>query len=147
MSKEMREQIDRVKNWKQFLNESIIDWYEKNKGVSDKVTTPTDGIIYHFTNNIEKLLNDDTLRIGDWGYVSFTRNPNLNYGKYRIYFDFNKLSLDYDLKDYIYDAGWDRELENDDLEKAINNIKKEEEIVAFKPIQNLNKYIIKYETI
>ena len=25
MSKEMREQIDRVKNWKQFLNESLKD--------------------------------------------------------------------------------------------------------------------------
>ena len=26
MSKEMREQIDRIKNWKQFLNENKNDW-------------------------------------------------------------------------------------------------------------------------
>jgi hypothetical protein len=29
MSKELRKQIDRVKNWKQFLNENSIDAYTK----------------------------------------------------------------------------------------------------------------------
>ncbi len=60
------------------LNESVIDWYKNNKGVSDKVTRPSDGLIYTFTDNLKNILNDNILKIGDWGYISFTRNPNLN---------------------------------------------------------------------
>jgi hypothetical protein len=36
MSKEMREQIDRVKNWKQFLNENISNGYTMYTGISLK---------------------------------------------------------------------------------------------------------------
>ena len=34
MSKEIREQIDRVKNWKQFLNENKDTWYD----IDDKLS-------------------------------------------------------------------------------------------------------------
>jgi hypothetical protein len=34
MSKEMREQIDRIKNWKQFLNENKNTWYD----IDDKLS-------------------------------------------------------------------------------------------------------------
>ena len=40
MSKEMREQIDRVKNWKQLLNENVND-FTKNSVIKD--------IVYHGT--------------------------------------------------------------------------------------------------
>jgi len=132
---------------REYLNENVIDWYENNKGVSDKVTRPSDGLIYTFTDNLENILNDNMLKIGDWGYISFTKNPNLNYGKYKIIFDFDKLNKDYKLKDYVYDAGWDEDLQGDKLEKAIKDIKNEEEIIAFEPIKNLDKYIISYERI
>ena len=43
MSKEMREQIDRVKNWKQFLNENknseneVVSFINKNKKIINRV--------------------------------------------------------------------------------------------------------------
>jgi hypothetical protein len=132
---------------REFLNENIIEWYYNNKGVSDKLTRPYDGIIYTFTDNLEDILKTNMLKIGDWGYISFTRNPNLNYGKYRISFDIDRLNKDYKLKDYVYDAGWDQDLQGEELEKAINDIKNEEEIIAFEPIENLDKYIISYGNI
>lgn len=46
MSNEMREQIDRVKNWKQFLNENTIEW-DKDKVASEKVNPPQ--YIYHIS--------------------------------------------------------------------------------------------------
>lgn len=49
MSKEMREQIDRVKNWKEFLNENVND-FTKNSVIKD--------VVYHGTwkrfDNFEK---------------------------------------------------------------------------------------------
>ena len=119
----------------------IITWYNNNKGLSNNSTRPIDGVIYHFTNNIQSILYDNSLIIGDWGYISFTRNPNLNYGKYRIELDYDLLKLNYKLSDYTYDGGWDKELSGDELEKAIHDIKNEEEIVALVPIEMLNKYI------
>lgn len=62
MSKEMREQIDRVKNWKQFLNENISNGYTmytgislkqwenvwKNKNLTDRETNVTDDKSFAF---------------------------------------------------------------------------------------------------
>ena len=50
-----------MKNYKRFINENIINWYEENKGVSNKVTRPSDGVIYHFTNNLENILKENIL--------------------------------------------------------------------------------------
>jgi hypothetical protein len=49
MSKEMREQIDRVKNWKQFLNENTNDniWYHASPNKFDLFDITND-IGYHF---------------------------------------------------------------------------------------------------
>jgi hypothetical protein len=62
MSKEMREQIDRIKNWKQFLNENISNGYTmytgislkqwenvwKNKNLTDRETNVTDDKSFAF---------------------------------------------------------------------------------------------------
>jgi hypothetical protein len=62
MSKEMREQIDRVKNWKQFLNESnnltykdVLTKQQKDKPYSDMLFSNETAKFVEETINIEKL--------------------------------------------------------------------------------------------
>ena len=76
MSKEMREQIDRVKNWKQFLNESLKDKlsFLEGKPISLIKTLHTVGKWNDEKREMDKVTKDEYLegvigQIGDYdGY-------------------------------------------------------------------------------
>lgn len=64
MPKEMREQIDRVKNWKQFLNENINNTISvKNIGneYMDELFDMIDGLFYTYANPKIGLFNGENL--------------------------------------------------------------------------------------
>ena len=114
------------------------------------LTEPTQNTIYHFASigNIGSILRDNELKIMNYGFVSFTRNKNLNYGEVRIDIDFKKLSADYKLEDFLYsyedgfDLGFD-ELTPEQKQIELDKFKSEEEIVAFENVKNLSKYIVR----
>ena len=85
MSKEMREQIDRVKNWNQFLNE--------NKEPHKKITIKDGAYIGGYTSNGEHyvLLYDDKWEL----YTGYGKL--LTYGKIKSQID----------SDYIVNLGKD----------------------------------------
>lgn len=140
MSKEMREQIDRVKNFKQFINE------QKNVG-----------FLYHFTNSnsLNKILEEDKMT-GSFMYeengvefygVSTTRNKNLNYDKnknnIRITLNGDKLSNNYKIMPRDY---WNREYNVPDNPQTID----EDEEVILTPkhhIFNIKTYIVSIDEI
>ena len=86
MSKEMREQIDRVKNWKQFLNENINNSITMLTGISrDKWES-----IWKDKNFVDKLTNvtSDVDFAIDYSY-------NFKTGKYEdIYVEISNIPLD-----------------------------------------------------
>ena len=140
MSKDIREMIDKVKNFKQFINE------QKNVG-----------LLYHFTNtnSLNKILEEDKMN-GSFMYeendvelygVSTTRNKNLNYDKnknnIRITLNGDKLSNNYKIKPRDY---WNREYNVPDNPQTID----EDEEVILTPkgyITNIKNYIISIDEI
>ena len=136
----MREQIDRVKNFKQFINE------QKNVG-----------FLYHFTNSnsLNKILEEDKMT-GSFMYeengvefygVSTTRNKNLNYDKnknnIRITLNGDKLSNNYKIMPRDY---WNREYNVPDNPQTID----EDEEVILTPkhhIFNIKTYIVSIDEI
>jgi hypothetical protein len=83
MSKEMREKIDRVKNWKQFLNENIestnLYIYDNPKLIEmlEKVIEPSSFICSYVASAV-KMLEGDKVKI--YGF-STSENP---YAKYFV---------------------------------------------------------------
>ena len=127
MSKDIREMIDKVKNFKQFVNEDI-----------DK--TPNE--LYHYTSGVkfDRIMDSNRMmpseRYGN--RLSTTSDENyhkkehgLDYGNlaFRITFDNNKLKND----GYIF-------IPFDHSTKQ-NKVGKEFEYVISEPIENIKKYI------
>lgn len=80
MSKEMREQINRVKNWKQFLNENVNSnpyIYDNPKFVEmiEKAIEPSSFICTYVASAI-KMLEGDNIKI--YGF-STSENPDATY--------------------------------------------------------------------
>jgi hypothetical protein len=91
------------------------------------------GILYHFTpfKGILGILKTNTLKVGDdsnfesggnVGNISLTRDKNIEYFRYRITLDGNKLSNNYKIKQYAFpDVG--RSEAEEYINKDVKNIK------------------------
>jgi hypothetical protein len=58
MSKEMREHIDRVKNWKQFLNENLSDKFELTQEMKDVIDFEKKYHTSYFDSDADELDRD-----------------------------------------------------------------------------------------
>ncbi len=135
MSKEMREQIDKVKNWKQFLNESSIDIIQ-NIGIKySKIDA-----IYHCSDDFRHEFDLEYVKGGNrgihgWGvYFSSNVYKASTYGDYMTIVDksnLNLLSLDSKITDEFIQK-IKNQLNYNDFEDIENEIKTNSEYSILK---------------
>ena len=63
MSKEMREQIDKVKNWKQFLNENVDD---EIKDIKDMIELYDDNYNVYRRRYLQTQSEEDRQKMNKW---------------------------------------------------------------------------------
>ena len=116
------------------------------------------GILYHWTDmeSFKNILMDD--KMCSWrGYISFSRNKNLNFGNLgcKIIFDGNKMSNHFKFEPHLYDKSNHFKLE---AEERIKCNQKEENVKSnpyqppdarpkFNCIKGIKKYIIGLEVV
>ena len=101
------------------------------------------GVLYHFTNEviIKEIVKSNVLQTSN-GYVSLTRNYNLDFGNIRITLNGDKLSNRYKIEpfyDGVYNATTKRKVRS-----PMRDQEREERIE--KSITNLDRYIIQIDT-